>query len=760
MKRFSDLKVIERGGASSGGSTSGGSIAGAYCGKLFADRGAQVTVVGPDGLSEHQRAYLQASKATADSFDPSQVDVIIESSAREPLQPGKAGDPEIVLVQLSHFGTSGPYAQWQGTDLTDYALGGHLYLYGDPDREPLRGPANQPAYAAGLYGFVGAMAALLAREQTGVGQTVDVSHVQAMVALHQFTLLRYTMTENVLRRMGNRFTGQGQPNGLYRCADAWVAIAAPSDHQVEALLDVTELTHLLEHPLIDSPMDFQSHPAILDDALNPWLAQRQADEVVELFQAMRIPACPATTMSELLADPHLAVRELWEDRDGYRVPRPPVRISHEQPSGGRIWERQDPDRGPLAGLRVLDLTRVWAGPLCTRTLADFGADVVWIEAPWARGPRQIPDSLVEATSYFPDNDQGDCQWNRNTHFVKYALGKRSVVLDLNQQAGRDVLAEMIPHYDVIIENYSPRVMPNLGFDEERIHELNPDIIYVTMPGYGRSGPAENWLAFGSSVDSHAGLSSLIGYEDTNPWKGGVAWPDPIAGLHAAGAILTAIWNREADAGQGGVTLESAQMEATIAVIGDRLVEAQAEGDPPSPGNREPSYLAQGVYPCAGDDRWIAISVVDVDSWHALRDLAGLDADLLYDDDRIDHDRLDHDRFDVAMAEWTAAGDQHQLAIDLQRVGVAAAAVLDAGGVMADPHLDARHAFAELEQPEVGRFTTPLTPASLSLTPAVIRRPAPTLGQHNREVLKSDVGIDDERLASLAEAGVIATEPPG
>ncbi len=740
MKRFSDLVVIEI----------GGSIAGAYCGKLFADHGAKVTVVGPDSLNEHQRVYLQANKAMADSFDASEADVIIESSARHLLRPSELTCPQAVRVQLSHFGTTGPHAEWQGTDLIDYALGGHLYLYGDPQREPLRGPANQPAYAAGLYGFVGAVTALLAREQTGVGQTVEVSHVQSMVALHQFTLLRYAMTGAVLCRMGNRFTGQGQPNGLYRCADGWISMSAVSDHQVEALLEVTELTHLLDHPLISSPMDFQSHPSLLDDALNPWLAQRPLDEVVDLFQAMRIPASPATTMTSLLADPHLAVRDFWEERDGYRMPGSPVRLSNEQPSGGRSWERQSADKGPLAGLRVLDLTRVWAGPLCTRTLADFGADVVWIEAAWSRGPKSLPDSVVEATRYFPNNDQGDCQWNRNPHYIKYALGKRSVVLDLNQPAGLELLAEMIPHYDVIIENYSPRVMPNFGFDEDRIHELNPDIVYVTMPGYGRSGPAEHWLAYGSSVDSHAGLSSLIGYPDTSPWKGGVAWPDPIAGLHAAGAILTAIWNREADPKRGGVTVENAQIEAAIAVVGDRLIEAQADGDPPAQGNREPAFLAQGVYPCAGDDRWIAVSIIDDDVWRALRELTGFDPDVI----------KDHDRFDAAMASWTANKDQNQLAGELQQAGVAAAAVLDAAGVMADPHLQARHTFVELQQPEVGPFVTPITPASLSLTPAVVRRPAPTLGQHNAEVLKADLGIDDRRLALLGEAGVIADQPPG
>ncbi|MGH1489725.1 MAG: CoA transferase [Acidimicrobiales bacterium] len=745
MKRFSDLRVIEI----------GGSVAGAYCGKLFADRGAQVMVVGHDSLNEYQRVYLQSSKGRvnandrASSFDPAQADVIIESSGYEPLDALELECPQAIQVQLSHFGAEGPYAQWHGTDLTDYALGGHLYLSGDPQREPLQGPANQPAYAAGLYGHLGAIIALFAREQTGVGQTVEVSQVEAMAALHQFTLLRYTMAQDVLCRMGNRFAGQGQPNGLYRCADGWVAIAAPSDQQVEAVLDATGLTHLLDHPSIDSPMDFQSHRSVLDDELKPWLAERAADEVVDLFQAMRIPTAPVTTMTSLLADPQLAVRGYWEDRHGYRVPRSPTRFSHKQSSGGRSWQRQNPDLGPLAGLRVLDLTRVWAGPLSTRMLADFGADVVEIEAPWARGPRKIPDSLVEATSYFPNNDQGDCQWNRNSHFAKYALGKRSVVLDLEQEAGREVLAEMIPHYDVIIENYSPRVMPNLGFDENRIHELNPDIIYVTMPGYGRSGPAEDWLAYGASVDSHAGLSSLIGYPDANPWKAGVAWPDPIAGLHATGAILTAIWNREADPEHGGVTIENPQIEATIAAIGDRLVEAQVNGDPTPNGNREPAYLAQGVYRCAGDDRWIAISVVDGDNWSALQELTGFEVDLIED----------HDRFDTAMNAWTANGDQNELAVMLQETGVAAGAVLDAAGVMADPHLKARDAFLQIEQPEIGPFVTPLTPVILSETPAMVRRPAPLLGQHNQEVLKSDLGIGDERLTSLQEAGVIADRPP-
>ena len=739
---FPDLRVVDR----------GRSLAGAYCAKLFADFGAEVSTIGEDDLSDAERRYLRHRTTSIASGElPGTVDVVIDSAGRRPLRPSEPLDPTVVGVRISHNGPAGPRAHWQGTDLTDYALGGHLALYGHPERSPLQGPPNQPAIAAGLFAFVGAMAALLARRRSGVGQSVEVDHVRAMVALHQFTLLRYTMTGDVLRRRGNRFTGQGQPNGLYRCHDGWAAIAAPTEQQVESLLEATGLTGLLDHPLIDSPLDFQTHPDLLDDAIGPWLAERTVDEVVELLQAMRVPAAPAPTMTELLADPQLAARGVWETDGPVRMPRSPVRFGSPRPSGGRTWlPGGDPAAaGPLAGLRVLDLTRVWAGPLCTRLLADLGADVVTVEAPWARGPRRLPASAIEATRYYPDDDQGQHPWNRSGHLIKYGLGKRSLVLDLEQEAGRDLLAELVPYYDVLIENYSPRVMPNLGFDEERLHRLNPDLVYVTMPGYGRSGPAVDWLAYGSTVDSHAGLSGLIGYPDAHPWKGGVAWPDPVAGLHATAGLLKAIWDREADPACGGVTLEQAQFEAAVAVVGDRLVEAQMTGDPPPPGNRDPALVAQGVYPCSGDDRWIAISVVDHDAWLALADLAGLDPDVVDD----------HDHLDRVLAAWTATFDHHELAARLQEAGVAAAPVLDAADLLDDPHLLAAATFANLDQPEVGPFTTPEMPISLSAASVAVRGPAPTLGQHNREILRAELGIDDHRLQALTDSGVIADIPP-
>jgi crotonobetainyl-CoA:carnitine CoA-transferase CaiB-like acyl-CoA transferase len=731
-----------------------GSIAGAYCAKMFTDGGARVTIIGQSDLGWHQQAYLYANTQSAaiDDIDFATVDVVIESAAPSPLEPRVLQGPHLVRVQISPFGTSSVRSDWLGTDLTDYAASGHAYLYGDPDREPLRGPPDQPAVAAGLYGFVGAMASMLARDRLGRGQTVDISHVQVMAALHQVTLLRWFMTGDVFCRMGNRYTGQGQPNGPYRCSDGWVSITSVTQPQVEGLLAVTGLLHLLDRPEIDSVMDFQRHPDVLDEPLNAWLSTRPVTEVVELFQAMRIPAAPLLDPLELLDDPQLVDRAFFEPLASdptYVVPGPPFQVSHGQASGNRTWQPGPVHDGPLAGLRVLDLARVWAGPMCARILRDLGAEVIWVEAPWQRGPKSVPQSMVEATRYFPDDDPGERQWNRNAHFVKYALGKQSLALDLQTEAGQQVLARLVPDFHVLLENFSSRVMPQLGFDEDRLHELNPDLTYLTMPGYGRSGPAEHWLAYGSSVDSHAGLSSLIGYADQTPWKGGIAWPDPIAGLHAASAVLSQLWSSLTH-NTGGVTIEAAQFESTVAAIGDRVLQAQVDGPFRPNGNRDNRYLAQGVYRCVGDDEWIALSVIDQTALESLCEMCGLDLD--------PDTTFDHDAFDLAVSAATANRDAVVLAAALQAVGIAASKVAKAPDLVQDPHLRSRSSWGTVNQPEIGPFTALVTPITMSATPIRSLEPAPTLGEHNQQVLTT-AGFSPDEIAALAADRIIVTEPP-
>jgi crotonobetainyl-CoA:carnitine CoA-transferase CaiB-like acyl-CoA transferase len=502
-------------------------------------------------------------------------------------------------------------------------------------------------------------------------------------------------------------------------------------------------------------MDFQEFPKLLDEHLAPWLLERAASEVSELFQAAQIPSAPANTILGLLDDSQLRHREFWRKAGQWSVPGVPFQSLSTTGTPSDLPD-SDSEEGPLSGIRVLDLTKVWAGPLAARILAELGAQVMQVEPPWGRGPREIPESLVVAQRFHPDNVQGPDQWNRNGHLIKYGLNKESVVIDLSRGEGLEAFERLVPIADVLIENFSPRVMPQLGLDEHRLHSLKSDLVYMTMPGYGRSGPAENWVAYGTTIDSHAGLSQLVGYRDEHPWKCGVAWPDPIAGLHATAAILIALWDRPF---KGGVTIEAAQFEATVSIIGDVIVEAQMKGHEPSlMGNRDQDFVPQGVYPCEGDDQWVAISVTNEQAWEVLCEIAELPTDWVA---LTRSERLTlHDTIDAELASWTSTLDQIELAATLQEVGVAAAPVLNIPGVLGDVHLDARSAFQEVQQPRVGALRLPCLPihfSSASKRPPM--RPAALLGQNNKSILVDLAGLSESELGELEDLGVVTTEPP-
>ncbi|MCC6387389.1 MAG: CoA transferase [Dehalococcoidia bacterium] len=416
------------------------------------------------------------------------------------------------------------------------------------------------------------------------------------------------------------------------------------------------------------------------------------------------------------------------------------------------------DRLPLAGITILDLTRVWAGPLATRMLGDLGADVIKIEATWSRGPRTVPEVDVRVSGRYPGNEAGERPWNREGMFNKLNRSKRSLTLQLDLPEGKAILERLVPLADVVIENYTPRVMPQLGFGYERLRELNPGIVYVSMPGYGWNGPSRDFAALGTTLEPEAGLSSLMGYEDTGPYKSGVAWADPVAAMHGAAAVLMGIIDREADPERRGQAIELAQLEGMICFIGSEILASQQPNQPPPPrGNRHAHFAPQGCYPCAGDERWIAITVTGDAEWQALANAAGLDPALaaLTLTERVRR----HAELDQHIAVWTRTHERDALEASLQRLGIAACAANDAKDLVEHPQLAARAFFAEIDHPDAGKHPFPGLPIRLSETPARYRRPAPGLGQHNREILGGLLGLDESAIAALEARGVIAEEPP-
>lgn len=795
-----------------------GSVAGGYAGKLFAGFGATVLLIEPpqgdparaagerlDGFGT-LFAYLHTGKRSValdlqTASDRAQLhrlldraDLVIESSSPEPLHPVTAAYPDRRLVKLyvSPFGLSGPYREFRSTPFTDYAAGGQMFVTGEPDREPLQGAGRQPEYAAGTYGFSAALAALRYRGQGASGQAIDVSHMEAMASMHQWTSVKWTHTGTIERRIGNRYSS-AHPITIYPCKDGYIALSAAGDLSTERFLSVIGLGHLLADPRFASGLDRLEHYEAFDAELLPWLMAHTVDEIVSLGQQVRVPVGPVPGMLELLQDRHLAARGFWQSAEvggrTLRYPGPPFRLSRHawqtlpppqldsravgegsvgalreapvaaqpQPSATQASTlRSSPS--PLAGVRVLDLSRVWAGPLAGRILGDLGADVIRVEATWSRGPREVSDEYAARTGRYPQGRAGERPWNREGMFNKFNRNKRAITLQLDTPSGRALFERLVQTADVVLENYSPRVMPQLGLGYERLSELNPSIVYIGMPGFGWTGPSRDWVALGTMIEPAAGLSSLMGYAGGGPYKSGVAWADPVAALHAAAAVLIALHDREADPDGRGQAIELAQIEGMIDFIGEEVLAAQVRGaDAPRRGNRHPSYAPQGCYHCSGDDRWIALSITSDAEWQALCRLAGLDdalACLTLDERMVRHDELD-----AVIGVWTATQDHIDLMRRLQEAGIAAVAAFDARELVENEQLAARGFWVPITHPDAGTFVFPGFPAHLSATPASYRRPAPGLGEHNLDVLGGLLGLGWNELRALEAEGVIVSEPP-
>ena len=794
---FEQLRIVEL----------AGSHAGAFAARMFADNGAQVLRIEPQGgdpLRSHGAtlpahalgqdigsiwAYCNTGKriieADPDAPDAQRLieaaDIVIESSAPDPLRPVTLdlSDADRVKVYISPYGLSGPLAEWRSNVFTDDAAGGHLYLNGEPDREPFRRMGRHTEYQAGMYGFIGAMSALLARERIGAGQTVEIAHVEGMAAMHQHTTTMWTHAGHILKREGNAQPGIWHPAGVYECQNGYVFLCHATDRMLEPFLHAAGLGHILDDPRFATDETRGVHKREFNDAIRPWLMSHTVDEICDLGVATFSPMGPVWDTHQLLADPHLHAREfllpLDPDSGDEIVPRGPFRVGDHLASPrppqqldaddvDALWADSPADtygeesltHGPLSGVRVLDLTRVWAGPIGGRLLGDLGADVIHIESPWNRGPLEAPDGLADVTHLYPDNQLGDRHWNRNGGFNKLARNKRGLALDLSQPRGIDVFKRLIAQADVVLENYSPRVMPQWGLDWESLLQINPNIIHTAMSGYGASGPGANRVALGPVIEAATGMTMMSGYPDTGPYRSGIAWPDPVSGISAVAATLVALWRRASDG--VGQPVESAMIESMASFAGDELLAAQINGGPPPRrGNRELGRAPQAVLPCAGDDRWLALSITSDNEWRALCQLAALPDG--WSDMPLDQREARQDEIEAQVARWSRALAPADAARRLQAVGVIAAPVCDARDLLESDHFAARDFWALLDHPDIGPLRYPGCPVRLSRTPATYRLPSPGLGQHNREILRDIAQLTDSEINALAADNAIADQPP-
>ncbi len=783
--------------------------AAAFCAKLFRRWGADVTKVEPPARPEparHLDIYLNSGKrrlpldlkAAPDALRGAVAgaDVIVtDYSAREldELELLKTA-PAPVVVSITPFGLSGPYRDYQATAATLLALGGYTFLMGDPGRAPLTMPGSYVYYQAGTYAYNAALAAHLAIGRNGP-TTIEVSMLECLASLHQFTDTMWKSGGMVRSRHGNRWENLC-PTTLLPCKDGWYGVNIMQNFWFP-------FAQMIGHDEIAAEGDLSGnfgrmdHQDEVEDMVMKALWDKGRKEIFKEGQEVwRVPVGYSATMHDLLEDPHLTDRSFLrpvtiETAGTVLTPGSPFRLVDEgipdEPSPGDVPaaqpaappvvlrvpqdERRDstpsgssvlggkPAR-PLEGVRILDLTRIWSGPLATRILGDLGAEIIKIEAQEGRGgggPAGVPTRRGMEASQEPAPGH---PWNRQPLFNKLNRNKKSIAIDLKSQKGRQIFLDLVELSDVVIENFSARAMPGLGLSYEEMSAVNDQIIYVAMQAFGRFGAYRDYVGLGPSIEPTTGMTALMGYSDDEPRVTSKALTDAIAGNTAASAVITALQRRRARG--KGCLIDLSQHETGITYVGEFVVEAQLTGKEPSRiGNAHRDFAPHGIYRCAGDDAWIAVAARNEVEWASLCDVLALTH--LIKDPRfalLEARHANRAALDAEIEGTTVTRDKRDLERALQARGVPVGAVLSAPEYLSDPHLEERGYFAELNHKEVGPTSWDGSPLKFNGDRGYSGFvPAPLLGEDNRSLLHELLGLSTTDLDALYAEGVLAESPP-
>ena len=396
------------------------------------------------------------------------------------------------------------------------------------------------------------------------------------------------------------------------------------------------------------------------------------------------------------------------------------------------------------GLTVVALTQGWVGPLATRILADLGANVIRVERAFAPG-----GNYTNRTLFPPRNDIGGEVWNRNIYFTVRNASKRSAMIDLGLEEGRELVRRLVADADVVVENFMPGVVGRLGFDFHELHEQYPQLVLLHLSGFGQTGPNAFRPANGMTMEPASGVPTVTGYRGEGPTKTGQTWVDPYSGLHGAAALFAALIHRDRT-GEGQI-IDVSMLEATLPVLESQLADYQRNGrHQERDGNRRPG-MVRGAYPCTGHDDWVAISLRNEAEWqafcHASSHEAWLDDPRFGDAaSRTEH----HDALDGMIGEWTSERDKFEVAGMLQAAGAPAGPILKADEVIADPHLAAREFFDDLAIGDFGRVPIQrYLPAKFDGAGVAARGPAPALGADTEAVL-AELGLSEAEIADLLE----------
>lgn len=758
-------------------------LAASYCGKMFADAGADVVKVeSPQGDSLRGWSaggppgalfgYLAAGKKSVVNHGQAEVASLLAGAdlVLTDLTDGWTLDAITahtaasgVVVAVTPFGTTGPYVENQvaANEFILQALCGSIAGRGWPDDEPVQAGGRLGEWLAGTFAAAAAAATARHATRSGRGQVIDVSTYEAMViAMGGLS----AMSASVLGADSLLYERSLELPSIVPTADGMVGFCTITAQQFQDFLVMIERADLVDDAELAS---FTGRVERRDEFLGmvtEWTGCRTTQEIVDVAVAFRIPVAPIGTPETLPKIDHFVERGVFvETPTGALAPRVPYRsdaMATRAPGEpaqlgadtGRVqWpvrpppaRSADPDTLPLSDVRVTDFTAFWAGPVATQLLGALGADVIKIE-----GVRR-PDGMRFAAGRPPDWDQW---WEWGAVFLCSNNNKRGVSIELGTEAGRKLALELIAASDLVVENFSPRVMANFGLEFDAVHKANPRAIMVRMPAFGLDGPWRDRVGFAQTMEQATGMAWMTGHADGPPViPRGVC--DPIAGLHAAFAAIAALVIR--DRRGTGMQVESTMVEAALNVAAEMLVEYSHNGIIlRRTGNRGPGANPQGVYRCRGDDEWVALAAVDGAARSSLAGLLGQPG--LEESGWAERS----DDIDKLIAAWAVGRSVAEAVEALRTAGVAAARVTPAAALLTDPQLRARGFWETVDHPVAGSFLCTGMPfAFLGEPRRWMRRVPPLYGQHTDEVLTDVLGHSPNDLAALRQAGAISARPAG
>lgn len=764
------------------------SLSGAYTAKMFADSGAIVTRVEPAGGDPQRRAqwsgeshpetaplfrYLRhGQRSVTGSVGDAHVgelcaaaDLVIVSG------PPPAEWPGTVVLCITPYGLDGPFADRPATEFTLQADSGAIAIRGVRELPPIQMGGRIVEWVGGAYGAVAALAAVRRARETGHGETIDLSVFE--VAL--ITATNYS-------DLSNSLAGRPEPDpaipprsveipSIEPTLDGWVGFNTNTRDQWESFCVLIERPDLLDPPDFAALAVRSARAAEWNAMVREFTTKHTTADIVDRAAALRIPVAPVSDGRMLLELDHPRERGVFlTDTDGgFRFPRRPYLLDgapgpepRSAPSLGAHDGTDVPQRAerpaasgaprlPLDGIRVLDLTAWWAGPSGAGVLATLGADVTHVES-----TRRIDGMRTTGGMFFGTKEQW---WEYSAFFLAANINKTDVTLDLDRPEGRALALELAAQADVIIENFTPRVIEAFDLDWDVIRKVNPRAVMVRMPAFGLDGPWRDRPGFAQTMEQITGLAWMTGHPADQPriQRGPC---DPNGGLHAAFSALIGLAHR--DRTGEGCLMEAPMFEAALNVAAEPVIEWSGNGLlVEREGNRSPYAAPQNLYPCRGTENWLAISCATDDQWRALARSIGRDD--LADDPTlatlVDRRRA-HDRLDAAIAEWAADRDLSEAVEQLVAVGVPAAITRDNRRSASHPQNDWRGFCEMVEHPVVGVHPTPTLPFRFTSVDRWVRMPAPTLGQDNAEILGVRLGHTEAELAALEDAGVIGQRPQG